>query len=74
MHDENFNDTVDSWSCGNKIAYDMCNAEEWRDCTYMQGQTGAGTARNPHTGHGDSELVHIASALRKHTKHTQQHL
>ena len=54
MHDENFNDTVDSWSCGNKIAYDMCNAEEWRDCTYMQGQTGAGTARNPHTGHGDS--------------------
>ena len=54
MHDYDFNDTVSSWYCGKDIAYDFCNDDPNDDCSHMNGQSGAGTARNPDTGHGDS--------------------
>ena len=53
MHDYDFNDTVDSWYCGKNIAYDFCDDNVSEDCSHGNGESGAGTSRNPETGHGD---------------------
>ena len=54
MYDYDFNDTVSSWYCGKSIQYDFCKDKPEDDCTHMNGQKGAGTARNPQMGHNDS--------------------
>ena len=54
MHDYDFNDSVDSWYCGKKIAYNFCSEFEGDDCsTASNGNSGAGTARAPSMGNGD---------------------
>merc|ERR1712038_65463 len=56
MHDYDFNDTAESWYCGKNVAYDFCNEQIYDSCSYGDGQSGAGTARNPDMGH-DGDLT-----------------